>query len=92
LEKINEHSANHSKSFGHMESLTKYAGLISAIKYGSVISKIDSNHSKVVNENREYIRCLLETLLYCAYQGIPIQGHKENEDFENMGNFLELMK
>ena len=34
----------------------------------------------------------METLLYCAYQGIPIQGHRENEDSENMENFLELMK
>ncbi|XP_025192782.1 zinc finger MYM-type protein 1-like isoform X2 [Melanaphis sacchari] len=90
--KMNEYSTNHSKSFGHKESLTKYAGLKSAIKHGNVISKIDSNHKKVVKENREYIKCLLETLLYCAYQGIPIRGHRENEDSENMGNFLELMK
>ncbi|KAF0704920.1 zinc finger MYM-type protein 1-like [Aphis craccivora] len=82
--KMNEYSNNHSKSVGHKESLTKYAG--------SVISKIDSNHSKVVKENREYIKCLLETILYCAYQGIPIRGHRENEDSENIGNFLELMK
>jgi len=67
--KMNEYSTNYSKSFGHKESLTKYAGLKSAIKHGNVISKIDSNHSKVVKENREYIKCLLETLLYCAYQG-----------------------
>ncbi|XP_022170796.1 zinc finger MYM-type protein 1-like, partial [Myzus persicae] len=89
---MNEYSTNHSKSFGHKESLTKYASLKSAIKHGNVISKIDSNHKKVVKENREYIKCLLETLLYCAYQGIPIRGHRENEDSENMGNFLELMK
>lgn len=75
--KMNEYSNNHSKSVGHKESLTKYAGFKSAIKQGSVISKIDSNHSKVVKENREYIKYLLETILYCAYQGIPIRGHRE---------------
>ncbi|XP_060845501.1 zinc finger MYM-type protein 1-like [Rhopalosiphum padi] len=90
--KMNEYSNNHSKSVAHKESLTKYAGFKSAIKQGNIISKIDSNHNKVVKENREYIKCLLETILYCAYQGIPIRGHRENEDSENMGNFLELMK
>lgn len=57
-----------------------------------LITNIDSNHIEVVKENRAYIKYLLETLLYCAYQGISIRGHRENEDSENMGNFLELMK
>jgi len=89
--KMNEYSTYHSKSIGHKESLTKYAGFKSAIKVGNVISKIDNNHSRVVKTNREYIKCLLETILYCAYQGVPIRGHRKNEDSENMENFLELM-
>lgn len=32
--KMNEYSNNHSKSVGHKESLTKYAGFKSAIKQG----------------------------------------------------------
>lgn len=90
--KMNEYSTNHSKSVGHKESMIKYAGFKSSLKLGSVITNIDSNHIKVVKENREYIKCILESLLYCAYQGISIRGHRENEDSENMGNFLELMK
>jgi len=90
--KFNESSNKHSKSVGHKEAMIKYSSYRSACKTGSIIDNIDSNHCKVVKENREYIKLLLETLLYCAYQGISIRGHRENESSDNMGNFLELMK
>lgn len=89
---MNEYSTNHSKSVGHKDSMAKFAGFKSASKLVSVIANIDSNHIKLVKENREYIKLLIETLQYCAYQGISIRGHRENEDSENMGNFLELIK
>jgi hypothetical protein len=59
--------------------LTKYAGFKSGNQLGYIIiSKIDSNHSKLVKENKGFIKFLLETILYCAYQEIPIRDHREN--------------
>lgn len=42
--------------------MAKYNGFKSTSKLGSVISNINSNHRKLVKENREYIQLLIETL------------------------------
>lgn len=48
---MTEYSTYHCKCFGHKESMTRYAGLKTTSKQGSVIANVDSNHSKVVKEN-----------------------------------------
>ncbi|CAI6375068.1 unnamed protein product [Macrosiphum euphorbiae] len=59
---------------------------------GSVISELNLAHKNSVTQNREYIICLLKTLLFCARQGIAMRGHNETEMSTNCGNFLELLK
>ncbi|KAL4121826.1 hypothetical protein QTP88_014259 [Uroleucon formosanum] len=34
---------------------------------------------------------IINSLLYCARQGIAVRGHREDEDSSNKGNFLELL-
>lgn len=58
---------------------------------GSIIGSIDKHHSTVVTENRQYLKCILETLLYCFKQGIAIRGHNDESESLNKGNFLELL-
>jgi len=57
-----------------------------------VISELNLAHKNSVTQNREYIGCLLKTLLFCARQGIAMRGHNETEMSTNCGNFLELLK
>ncbi|KAL4149541.1 hypothetical protein QTP88_003470 [Uroleucon formosanum] len=81
----------HEKSFRHKEASAKLAGYKSSKKSGSIISKVNTHHQQIVADNRAYLKCILDSLLYCARQGIAVRGHREDEDSSNKGNFLELL-
>lgn len=82
-QKINAHKEAQAKVLGYKQSLLSNSG--------SIIGLIDKHHSTVVTENREYLKCILKTLLYCSKQGIAIRGHNEESESLNKGNFLELL-
>ena len=52
---------------------------------------LDSGHIKLVQENRRYIRAVIEALRYTCCQNIAQRGHRENSDSLNRGNFIELL-
>ncbi|KAL4103605.1 hypothetical protein QTP88_018966 [Uroleucon formosanum] len=81
----------HEQLVPHKESSTKIAGYNEAKQSGSIINKVNTQYNQEVAENREYLKCVLETLLFCARQGIAIRGHRENEESQNKGNFQELL-
>ena len=62
-----------------------------------VLSLLDSNHEKEVKENRDYLKIIIETLVFLTKQNIAIRGHEESrsdigsESDTNRGNFLELL-
>lgn len=60
----------------------------SALNSGNIIGLIDKHHSTVVSDNRNYLKNILETLFYCAKQGVATKGHEDSE-FLNKGNFLK---
>ena len=60
-------------------------------KSRSVIGKVSTHCVQEVADNREYLKSILETLLFCARQGIAIRGHRENEESINKGNYQELL-
>ncbi|XP_050063277.1 uncharacterized protein LOC126552610 [Aphis gossypii] len=82
----------HQQSIAHKESTCKLSSHKVSKKKGTVISEMNSAHKTTVTQNRKYIKCLLETLLFCARQGIAFRGHNETETSTNCGNFLELLK
>ena len=45
----------------------------------------------MVNENRQYLKNIVETLVFIGRQGISLRGHRENKESLNKGNFLELL-
>ena len=68
---------------------------LSVNHYSSVANQLVSVRRKQVDENRQYVRYLMEALLYCGQQGIAIRGHGELEEAEssiNVGNYLNLLK
>ncbi|KAF3844479.1 hypothetical protein F7725_007642, partial [Dissostichus mawsoni] len=50
----------------------------------------DACNRSFVERNREHIKVVIDLVLFCAKQGIPLRGHRENEEALNRGNFLEL--
>ena len=57
----------------------------------NVMSLINQQQKKIVDENRQYLKNIVETLVFLGRQGISLRGHRENEESSNRGNFLELL-
>jgi hypothetical protein len=63
-------------------------------------SILDSEREKLKAENRIKLRPIVDTILTCARQNIPLRGHRDSgplahtnlEDHENDGNFRSLLR
>ena len=49
----------------------------------NIQSQINHQHKAEVYKNREYIKSIIETLIFLGRQCIPLRGHRENEDSLN---------
>lgn len=83
----------HERSVPHKEAMVKLAGFKHSSVEGSITTKIDKHHNMIVLKNISYLKDILETLLFCARQGIGIRGHNEQDHslLNNRGNFIELL-
>jgi len=54
---------------------------------------IDEYHNTIVLKNISYLKDILETLIFCAREGIVIRRHNEPDHglLNNRGNFIELL-
>jgi len=68
-----------------------------------VINQISTQRFEQIKENRERLRPIIETLIFCGQQNIPLRGHKddgklidtdnsESSPTSNEGNFRELLR
>ena len=82
----------HDSSGAHKVSIESWAEFKKKQNGASQISTfLDEGHSKLVQQNRTYIRAVIESLIYTCRQDIAQRGHRENENASNRGNFLELL-
>ena len=62
-----------------------------------ILSKLQESHKQDVKENRDYLKVIIECLMFTAQQNIAQRGHDEQRDGlsnssdVNRGNFLELI-
>ena len=56
----------------------------------NVLSLINQQHKKTVDENQQYLKDIIETLIFLGRQGISLRGHCENNESLNKGNLLKL--
>ena len=47
---------------------------------------------ELIERNREHIKVILDVLITCAKQEIPLRGNRENDEAKNASNFLELYR
>ena len=45
----------------------------------------------MIDENRQYLKTIVETLVFNGRQGISLKGHHKNDESLKKGNFLELL-
>jgi len=84
-----------SKCTTHKESMLAWRQYkLTIAKDASIGVQLDRQGKRAIQENRNYVKCLVGSLLFCAQQGIALRGHRET-DLEdpslNVGNFRSLM-
>ncbi|XP_046858818.1 sucrase-isomaltase, intestinal-like [Xenia sp. Carnegie-2017] len=90
--------AKHGKSENHVRSMTRWLQFKAMErKKTSVLQQLNSAHQDQVAINRQYLKVIIQSLMYTAQQNVAIRGHEEirGDIWEisdiNRGNFLELL-
>lgn len=62
-------------------------------KVGTVDQQLDPHfqNEKFVNDNRQHLMTIIDVILFCAKQEIPLRADDESDVSRNKGNFLELL-
>ena len=88
----------HSKSNPHSFAMLKWmSAKHSKANKTSIVTMLQSEHARVVEDNRKYLKVIIETLMFTAVQNIAIRGAIESRkdlgeiSDTNRGNFLELL-
>lgn len=98
VEKFN----NHQKTNYHITATLKVNEFLFVFenKQDSITVKLDSQLKLEIEQNRQILRPIIETILLCGRQGIALRGHVDNDpiDFSslflsnNEGNFRVILK
>ena len=93
-----ERLAKHANSHDHREAMTNWIQHRYAVaKNKTVTDGIITAHERFVKKNRQYLRVIIECLLFTAQQNIAQRAHEEVRlnlslpSDVNRGNFLELL-
>ena len=96
--KKSEKLANHGKSENHVRSMTRWLQFKAMQRnQTSVLQQLNSAHQDQVASSRQYLKVIIQSLMYTAQQNVAIREHEENRNdiWEvsdiNRGNFLELL-
>ena len=96
--KRSDRLTRHSNSEKHLQAMIMWLEFNSKQNnQTSVLSQLSSQHSKQVEENRKYLKILIENVAFLSKQNISFRGHRENRNNlselsdVNRGNFLELL-
>lgn len=65
----------HNSADSHKTSLAKYQGYISSKSIGAVTTQMNSHVEENINKNREVLKSVIRSVLYCARQDIGLRGH-----------------
>ena len=90
--------AKHGKSENHVRSMTRWLQFKAMQRNKtSVLHQLNTAYQDQVASNRQYLKVIIQSLMYTAQQNVAIRGHEENRNdiWEvsdiNRGNFLELL-
>ncbi|XP_023556865.1 zinc finger MYM-type protein 1 isoform X2 [Octodon degus] len=87
--KMLEKFRKHEKSEMHLKSLQfwkKYQFCTEAV------SDNLSNHPKQIEEQKQYLKLIVENILFLGKQCLPLRGNDHSVSSVNKGNFLELLE
>ena len=88
----------HEASNKHRAAVLSWKDFLSTLQNDtSIANQLERGRGRTIQENRQYVTYLLEVILCCAQQGLPLRGHREVEHHDddtaiNMGNFRNILK
>ena len=83
----------HEKSDSHITAMLAWSEhKKAALTDASVLNMLNNEYKKKVEENRSYIKTVADVLLLTATQNMAQRGHRESEQSDNEGNFLEILE
>ena len=90
--KIGDKCKKHHESNIHRLADEKRKSYYLSKKAGRIDQQLDPNFrdETLINDNKTHLMTVLDVLLFCAQQEIPLRGDDESIDSLNRGNFLEL--
>lgn len=85
--------AIHARSERHNGAMVAWRDHEKAVKTNAtLLETLNKEHSKQIQENRDYIKTIGEVLLLTATQNIAQRGHDETLESDNKGNFLSILE
>lgn len=91
--KLSPKVAEHEESPQHLASVEKWTALSARLKLNQTI---DHARQRIMEKEqrkwRDILHRLLAVTLFLAKQNLPFRGHRENEQSQNKGIFLELIE
>ena len=66
--------------------MASWSGYLSAKSIGSVVTQVSAQNKKEIIENRNYLKQIIDIVLYLTRQGISFRGHSETKESLNQGN------
>ena len=93
-----ERLKKHATSEAHCTAMLNWANAkINEKMKNTILTQLDSQHKVNIKKNRQYLKIIIETLMFTAQQNISQRGHEESRQNIseisniNRGNFLELL-
>lgn len=92
---LSEGYGKHEASRAHAAALGKMDGFKQSHQpgWGNIINQLnnDASNKSFIKRHRQHIMMVIDLVLFCAKQEIPLRGHRKNPDALNKGNYLELL-
>lgn len=71
IDKLNRHQ----KSLSHISSFAKFQLFIQTEKTETVHTQLSTAHKDFIENNRNYLKVIMDILIYLPRQGIALRGH-----------------
>lgn len=76
----------HEISEHHITAIIRWSAHKNSQKTGIVATKLLTTNQEQIQRNKEYMKCLIDIIIFLGRQGIPYRGHHEDEQSLNKGN------
>ena len=95
LSKISSRCSTHAKSSKHLDNIVSFNFLgknCIEVHLSKSYQESIEKHNEEVRKNRNVLKILIDSVIFCAQQEIALRGHNETESSLNPGGFRSLLR